>query len=1775
MNPAPSNVSGIGPLGTPATPATSKPPGRITGDAPLGTPITPINRQSGSITRTGPLGTPITPINQQFGRVAGDGPLGTPDTPTIQPVGVISSAGLQGTPRTPETEQQQQQQQQDVVQITPVRPTPPPPLPPRGQPQTSAVISPVVQTSPSLAAEITPVVESNEQDDAPMQQAQEQKTPVPLRAPSPARISPARVESPARISRPSSRQSAAGLSPQGPPDRTRQPDLELKEMKTAISEEGLFQIMDAFGDEFPPQAPLPFNPEYYDYRERNDTYDGRWPELEEPESQLNMDNIKGNKKGSDKEQVEYWKSVAVRLHEFLKILSINSYVNLYDKREDAGITNKLGDAPKMAKGILKTVLQVQSYKNYKKYVASLFDLDLSDPDLEDQVIDDDHGEDLFGFVTRLLLEYRSLLHVANATVVSTRKRLYPSFPDQKVPVDLYNMNDESKTSSSESKASYNVSTDPRVNEEWARELQTVAKNATALPDVDARPISVLYRPDRPYRMTYMRQYPFHQERRSYLILGLRDFCRGAIEIAPVLQHTDPSEPFDLTSLSKSMVKTIHKEVLPWRVLGTYPTKPLNSPLDQAVSRFRVWRYSFNLLNRFARADADQERDAAESLSSVFEKLATNEGKVFESASVLQEEKKWKELVRELVKESGLYSAQSIDVTLAEERKRFAAIDPAPTAGYIVYKDLTGAAVNIMRERMLALNSKLQSVNQIRLLLRIPSWDVAAWATAVQRLSAEVRIIKETTPIQRLVARELEAKLGDANGPAIRDKVRQMLTTADTVSSLQRQLASMEDVRAALASMAIDPANFNDFLGKFGKDAPEAIKKAIALKQQQDSIISYGQLCASITKQALANIGNLLQQTEVGFTTMLKIIRDFYVKYANEDVAKEVNRVSDMLIRMFTGHFQLVDLAPGEMIKVRSMPDDSGNFTEFNMITSLESVYRLASVTVVRRAYRQRWAQEEKVLGNNDTIDRLWGDLSKSVQQFSRVTTEIAESLVHNPRHAREIAPVNKLVDNAIKASQNFYQSWFNTQITLAQKFERDMSEMKIQVENESKSLTRDVNDRIANVLRTHQVKLMYSFINANLNNNLEFDRMEAPPTLWVDLSDFFVQLVAAFDSGRPTPEIEAIRLKLSNEIPQIRAKLIQATRERDEFKSAVNVKERQLVSVVRSHNQLSVDAQTSLITLVSKLTPITFDDKSDFDPAVIVNDAKDDRYLVDGSSVVSDLPDQMGLVLLNVAKYKRSVDMLARLLAEFAKQKVKASEQIARLEKKVQDARIKDGINRAVGGVIQPPLDAQGAAAAIAGGGNVLGGDGVGIENGAPAANAQGRGKSRGPYIRLPGIYNAGNNNRGGPGPNALQAAMDRNFVGQYDAPRTLKPVTITAIPRSGIHVTYEQVLAFMDEVVGATIGYPRAQFLQNPGIGMPIPSAAFLILLNYVEEVRSGTKSNQEVITRMLTTGMDIWWIEEQFVPGVVNGIVPETPPSPERPRHNGPVQLPSSIRSAAEQKRNNVAISPERMNPLDAAVDETPSLFKRKNVEGLVEVKDPVEVIDIRSASADDTPAGRRRPRLAADEDESPARNQGVRIEIPRARNPNPDQTPPRRVIQNPNLQLSPEEKKMRDGIDNAVQKIMATEMNAGPSVKEIALAVRKNFVRSMLSFIQFIAPLEQCTTVEEFDKLLCNYITPQPLQAMRRGLNVIRMRGHAYQDVSLHELMFSDNARLYFVGYIGAAMSEIGSMETQGYVQVHSKRELASKLNDAQSALEYFLKRKRPYSWVPSKDIVIENV
>jgi hypothetical protein len=185
-------------------------------------------------------------------------------------------------------------------------------------------------------------------------------------------------------------------------------------------------------------------------------------------------------------------------------------------------------------------------------------------------------------------------------------------------------------------------------------------------------------------------------------------------------------------------------------------------------------------------------------------------------------------------------------------------------------------------------------------------------------------------------------------------------------------------------------------------------------------------------------------------------------------------------------------------------------------------------------------------------------------------------------------------------------------------------------------------------------------------------------------------------------------------------------------------------------------------------------------------------------------------------------------------------------------------------------------------------------------------------------------------------------------------------------------------------------------------------------------------------------------------------------------------------------------------------------------------------------------------------------------------------RRVVFNPDIVLTPEEEKLRNGIEQIIRTIADEKVNIygatqKMTVRELSLAVRKNFVNTMLQFMEFIAPLEQCRSVTEFDKILSHYITPQPLHAMRTGLTLIRMRGSQYSDVTMHEMMFSERIRFYFVNYIGREMSYIASMENSGYVQVHARQSIEKNRSEAKTALEKFTKRIRPYDWETSNTIV----
>jgi hypothetical protein len=602
----------------------------------------------------------------------------------------------------------------------------------------------------------------------------------------------------------------------------------------------------------------------------------------------------------------------------------------------------------------------------------------------------------------------------------------------------------------------------------------------------------------------------------------------------------------------------------------------------------------------------------------------------------------------------LFSASAIGTSTAAEEKQISGTFPRMNGSYEEYKQLVDQTERELESRLRTAKSRLESVKTALKALGAPNMDQKEIAARVQRLEEMTRLIREIDPVQRLVVRELSGRIDAADDKKVRNAVKEILINADQTASLREQLGQLEDIRSSLGDAALDPAQFNNFLSKFGKNPKEAINHLSALKNQHDAMVAYGQLCASVTRKAVYHFGLLLQMAEEEMASLLDLVRNFYVKYASEDVAKEVNRISSRLMLMFTGNFQISGLNPDEMMKVRQRPSDIDGkpAQELVLIQELEALYRLASRTVVKRQYRQRWDREEQILGSVMTLDTVWRDIMQSLQTYTRDTVAIAEMLVVSPKKAREVVPFARVSQGVLESMDKLQIAQVAAFKQMSERMSKGISELTQQIANEARALARDVNDRIAYVIRINDAALFYSFVKENIDRNVPNSQMVAPPTLWVDLSKFFVDLIGAFNTGRPTPEIAELKNKLDTEIPLLKTKLLTTKADLESSQKQLKKRETQLIDVVKSHNLLVIGAQEAVSSIASRVVAVKTKKKllTDSDEDLIVEAVANNSLIDRNAQPVEELPGTITMLVLSLPRFKQVSNVFIRLLTSLPTQ---------------------------------------------------------------------------------------------------------------------------------------------------------------------------------------------------------------------------------------------------------------------------------------------------------------------------------------------------------------------------------------------------------------------------------------------------------------------------------------------------------------------------------------------
>jgi hypothetical protein len=543
--------------------------------------------------------------------------------------------------------------------------------------------------------------------------------------------------------------------------------------------------------------------------------------------------------------------------------------------------------------------------------------------------------------------------------------------------------------------SYPISTNAKEIATYNRTNTEIANNATRLRFLNEPNPTIPSWDRNTDEDHWIRQRGLGSANRSIFAQNLRDAVYCTIKLTPLVTQLNPSVRHNSKPIADAAYELIQTHALPLQVAATFPRQPLELSTDQVLDRLRLWLTSFQLINQYTNVPME-DPDAVVTVRQVMQSLVTGNGGAqgvmrgaqetkgapanqaqssaapssspassslsgaVVSASggggflagppILVEHQPWRPLVYGACKAAMLFSASAIGTSTAAEEKHISGTFPRMNGSYEEYKQLVDQTERELESRLRTAKSRLESVKTALKALGAPNMDQKEITARVQRLEEMTRLIREIDPVQRLVVRELSGRIDAADDKKVRNAVKEILINADQTASLREQLGQLEDIRSSLGDAALDPAQFNNFLSKFGKNPKEAINHLSALKNQHDAMVAYGQLCASVTRKAVYHFGLLLQMAEEEMASLLDLVRNFYVKYASEDVAKEVNRISSRLMLMFTGNFQISGLNPDEMMKVRQRPSDIDGkpAQELVLIQELEALYRLASRTVVKR-----------------------------------------------------------------------------------------------------------------------------------------------------------------------------------------------------------------------------------------------------------------------------------------------------------------------------------------------------------------------------------------------------------------------------------------------------------------------------------------------------------------------------------------------------------------------------------------------------------------------------------------------------------------------------------------------------------------------------------------------------------------------------------------------------------------------------------------------------------
>ena len=395
---------------------------------------------------------------------------------------------------------------------------------------------------------------------------------------------------------------------------------------------------------------------------------------------------------------------------------------------------------------------------------------------------------------------------------------------------------------------------------------------------------------------------------------------------------------------------------------------------------------------------------------------------------------------------------------------------------------------------------------------------------------------------------------------------------------------------------------------------------------------------------------------------------------------------------------------------------------------------------------------------------------------------------------------------------------------------------------------------------------------------------------------------------------------------------------------------------------------------------------------------------------------------------------------------------------------------------------------------------------------------------------------------NFLATAVNMSRIRDRDRLMVLQMPRVKSLV--GIEFNYKQIYAFVNDVAGTYDTPPANLFVQSPGVA--IPSNEFLILLDHIDMVRG-------IDPRV--AGM--WW-ETKRKPVRLHNQENDPFSSGQEvgfeAMSDDQLQLDAS-RSSADATELKSG-TPNRQSPVE---NGTQAKAKKKSRPKRT-YNDNETDEDEKKGSDGESHGGLKSIRM---NDNDTVHTNGNRPS-PRIRFKVNRQEPidnPREVVVSSD-RLSSKEAAHKAMVDQLLDKLLAS-MGKVVTAEEIDRLHRDIFLKSVRLFKEMIEPLDRCTSGEQFDDLLRNYITPHLHMELQTRVRLIRSRP-TMSGVTIHELMVSDGVRVEFANLIGVKLAFKESQRANSYFPIKVREALSHQVDEATRVMDNLMCRTSPYVW-----------